>query len=165
MKVRITERKAPWPQGAKVGEVVQFDGDTIPGWAVGKCVQVEDDTEAQHAYEPRERVSDPRPVGPVSLTPAQQKELAERFEALERDRSELIEQLSTQGRNIEQLTGDLQASVKEEGALREQLASAVQLAATEKARADDLQAKLAAAEQAAVDAAANAGSAAKGGKK
>lgn len=164
MKVRITNLKGPWPTGAKVGEVVSVPGDTIPGWAVGKCMRVEDDTEAQHEYEPRERVSESRAVGSVSLTPTQQRELAERLEALERDRSELIDQLSAQGRTIEQLTSDLQASVKEEGALREQLASAVQLASTEKTRADELQSELAAAEQAAVDAAANAGTTSKAKK-
>ncbi len=160
MKVRITNLKGPWPTGAKVGEVVAVPGDAIPGWAVGKCVRVEDDTAAQHEYEPRERVSEPRPVGPPSLTPAQQKELAERVDVLERERSELIDQLSAQARTIEQLTGDLQASVKGEGALREQLGVAQDAATADKARADELQAKLTAAEKAAADAAAP-----KGGKK
>ncbi len=160
MKVRITNLKGPWPTGAKVGEVVAVPGDTIPGWAVGKCVQVEDHAAAQHEYEPRERVSEPRPVGPVSLTPAQQKELAERFDALERERSELIDQISAQGQTIGQLTADLDASVQEAGALREQLGAAQDAATADRARADELQAKLTAAEKAAADAAAP-----KGGKK
>lgn len=42
MKLRIEVLKAPWPQGAKVGDVVEKDG--IPAWAAGKCVQVADDT-------------------------------------------------------------------------------------------------------------------------
>lgn len=160
MKVRITNLKGPWPQGAKVGEVVAIPGDAIPGWAVGKCVQAEDDAAAQHEYEPRERVSEPRPVGPVSLTPAQQKELAERFDAMERERSDLLDQLTAQGQTIEQLTADLHASVQESATLREQLGAAQDAATADKARADDLQAKLTAAEKAAADAAAP-----KGGKK
>lgn len=43
MKVRIEVLKAPWPDNAKVGDTVEFKGDTIPAWAVGKCVQVADD--------------------------------------------------------------------------------------------------------------------------
>ena len=43
MKVRITFMKAPWPQGAGVGDVVEVKGDVIPGWAAGKCVRVADD--------------------------------------------------------------------------------------------------------------------------
>ena len=165
MKVRITNLKGPWPTGAKVGDVVGIPGDVIPGWAVGKCVQAEDDTEAQHEYEPRERASEPRAVGPISLTPAQQKELVERFDALERERSDLCDQISAQGQTIQQLTDNLQASVQEESALREQLAAAQNATSAEKARAEELQAKLVAAEQAAVDAAASAGGTAKGGKK
>lgn len=37
MKVTITHLKAPWPEGAKVGDVVEVDGEVIPGWAAGKC--------------------------------------------------------------------------------------------------------------------------------
>lgn len=42
MKVRITHLKAPWPAGASVGDVAQFDGG-IAAWAVGKCVPVGED--------------------------------------------------------------------------------------------------------------------------
>lgn len=43
MHVQITHLKAPWPLGAVVGDVL--DLPSIPVWAVGKCVQVEDDVE------------------------------------------------------------------------------------------------------------------------
>jgi hypothetical protein len=43
MRVQITHMKAPWPLGAVVGDVV--DVESIPAWAVGKCVQVADDAE------------------------------------------------------------------------------------------------------------------------
>lgn len=44
-KVTITHMKAPWPEGAKVGDVVAFDGE-VPAWAVGKCTPASDDAEA-----------------------------------------------------------------------------------------------------------------------
>lgn len=44
MKLRIEVMKAPWPTGAKVGSVIEIDGDSIPAWALGKCARVEDDT-------------------------------------------------------------------------------------------------------------------------
>jgi len=40
MKVTITALKAPWPEGSKVGSVVELEGDTVPAWAVGKCTRV-----------------------------------------------------------------------------------------------------------------------------
>lgn len=41
MKVRITHLKAPWPLGARVGDVVAF-ADQPPAWAVGKCEEVDE---------------------------------------------------------------------------------------------------------------------------
>lgn len=38
MKARITHLKAPWPSGAKVGDVVEFQA--VPAWAVGKFQEV-----------------------------------------------------------------------------------------------------------------------------
>ncbi len=43
MKVTITHMKAPWPAGAGVGDTVELEGDTLPGWALGKCVPAADD--------------------------------------------------------------------------------------------------------------------------
>lgn len=40
MRVTITALKAPWPEGSKVGSVVELEGDTIPAWAAGKCTPV-----------------------------------------------------------------------------------------------------------------------------
>jgi len=37
MKVQITHLKAPWPEGAKVGDVIDVNGDAVPAWAIGKC--------------------------------------------------------------------------------------------------------------------------------
>ena len=43
MRVQITHLKAPWPQGAVVGDVLELS--EIPVWAVGKCEQVGDEME------------------------------------------------------------------------------------------------------------------------
>lgn len=51
MKVTITTLKAPWPEGAKVGDVVAFEGP-VPAWAAGKCQPAAEDVEVDHVYEP-----------------------------------------------------------------------------------------------------------------
>lgn len=48
MKVRIDVLKAPWPEGARVGDVVEVQSIT-PAFA-GKCSQVGDDVEATVAF-------------------------------------------------------------------------------------------------------------------
>lgn len=50
MKIRITHMKAPWTEGAKVGDVLKVDA--IPAWAAGKCVQVDDGEKVTLEYEP-----------------------------------------------------------------------------------------------------------------
>jgi hypothetical protein len=37
MKVQITHLKAPWPEGAGVGDVVELQAPELPAWALGKC--------------------------------------------------------------------------------------------------------------------------------
>lgn len=37
MKVTVTQLKAPWPEGTKLGSVVELKGDKVPEWAVNKC--------------------------------------------------------------------------------------------------------------------------------
>lgn len=44
MKVRVTFLKAPWPEGTKVGDVVDVPGDAVPPWAFGKCDPVAEDS-------------------------------------------------------------------------------------------------------------------------
>lgn len=41
MRLTITHLKAPWPQGAVVGSVIELA--SVPVWAVGKCVPAADD--------------------------------------------------------------------------------------------------------------------------
>lgn len=41
MKVEVTSLKAAWPPGAKLGDVVDIEGDAIPAWLLGKCKPAE----------------------------------------------------------------------------------------------------------------------------
>jgi hypothetical protein len=40
MLLTITHLKAPWPQGAVVGDVIDLLG--VPSWALGKCTAAPD---------------------------------------------------------------------------------------------------------------------------
>lgn len=52
MRVVITHLKAPWPAGARVGDVVDFvDRSAVPAWAVGKCVEASAGADAPHVVE------------------------------------------------------------------------------------------------------------------
>jgi hypothetical protein len=50
MHVAITFLKAPWPAGAKVGEVVDVGDGPVPECFVGKCVPAQEGATAQHTY-------------------------------------------------------------------------------------------------------------------
>lgn len=55
IKVEITNKKAPWPEGAgAVGVVVLLAVAVLPAWAVGKCVPlpVDDEREPVAIWEP-----------------------------------------------------------------------------------------------------------------
>lgn len=43
MKLTITHLKAPWPSGAKVGDVIELPA--VPTWAFGKCSPAADDAD------------------------------------------------------------------------------------------------------------------------
>jgi hypothetical protein len=60
LRVRIAYMGAPWPEGAKVGQVVEFPGGQVPVWAVGKCVTVPSSMPADFVHQP------PRPAVPVT---------------------------------------------------------------------------------------------------
>lgn len=74
MLVQITHLKAPWPEGAQVGDTLDFD--VIPAWAAGKCAPVEG--ELEFIVNPAE----PEAV-PASIAEAN-KQAAEEREALEK---------------------------------------------------------------------------------
>ena len=65
MKVTITHLKAAWPAGAKVGDVLELD--SVPDWAVGKCVPAADDAEPT-VFDAHVDVDDAdgQPAAPVS---------------------------------------------------------------------------------------------------
>lgn len=46
MKHTITNLKAPWGAGAKLGAV--FEAKAVPAWALGKCAPAADDAEVTH---------------------------------------------------------------------------------------------------------------------
>lgn len=48
-KHTITHLKAPWPLGAKVGDVIELAH--VPAWAMGKCSPAGDDAEVTAAFE------------------------------------------------------------------------------------------------------------------
>jgi hypothetical protein len=50
MKYVITFLKAPWPLGARVGDVIELDH--VPAWAVGKCSPAADDAEVTVSFAP-----------------------------------------------------------------------------------------------------------------
>lgn len=45
MRLKITHLKAPWPQGAAVGDVVEMPA--VPEWAAGKCHATDEKPTAQ----------------------------------------------------------------------------------------------------------------------
>lgn len=51
MRVAITHLKAPWPAGAKPGDVVEFKVGSVPAWAIGKCCPAADGAEAAHVVD------------------------------------------------------------------------------------------------------------------
>ena len=53
MLVVITHLKAPWPSGAKVGDVL--DLPSVPAWAVGKCEPAPADARATIAAKKAEK--------------------------------------------------------------------------------------------------------------
>jgi hypothetical protein len=50
MKHVITFLKAPWPLGARVGDVIELD--SVPAWALGKCSPAADDAEVTVPFAP-----------------------------------------------------------------------------------------------------------------
>lgn len=65
MKVTVTNLKAPWPEGAVVGSVVEIAAAELPGWAAGKCKGADADAEATHTWEAPAPVATPEPVKTV----------------------------------------------------------------------------------------------------
>lgn len=71
MLVQITHLKAPWPDGAQVGDTISFD--VVPAWALGKC-EIVGDEPAQPEF-----IVNPSGEVPASIAEAE-KQAAEELE-------------------------------------------------------------------------------------
>jgi hypothetical protein len=148
MLYEIKVLKAPWPKGAKVGDVV--DMPYLPVWAQGKCNIAQDGAQATIKFE------EPVAADGVNrpLVPGQ---------------GEDAERIFVTNAELEDLRAKLAADEDEKLRLQQELDSAtgthddlVKARDTALAEAGDLRAKLAAAEEAAATPAAAASTASKG---
>lgn len=73
MKVIITALKAPWPEGAMVGETVELKVDILPAWALGKCTITDSKAKADHVYGPAETAAESADTKAVEGMAAAQK--------------------------------------------------------------------------------------------
>lgn len=74
MLAQITHLKAPWPEGAQVGDTISFD--VVPAWALGKCEVIADEPQPEFIVNPAEPVPD-------SIVEAE-KQAAEERQAIEK---------------------------------------------------------------------------------
>jgi hypothetical protein len=120
MKVLITQLKAPWPEGARVGDTHEFGG-LMPAWAIGKCVLA----------------GEPAKVEPSAAELAQHYR-EEAQAAIEKARAEHDERMGDVVRHHSMAVSTLQQDLAEAQAERD----------AEKAKVADLTAKLAEAQAA-----------------
>lgn len=149
MKAAITHMKAPWPAGATVGSVVEFEGEEVPAWAVGKCAPAGDDAEVTHSM----------PVaGEISLKLSlDSEEVSKAFHDL---REEALARIADAHRAFDEERADLmaklEAATSELGAANVQIDSLTAKLAEGKAEDAKAAAALAAAEAQAAQEAADA---------
>ncbi|MEJ2800630.1 hypothetical protein WAE61_02025 [Comamonadaceae bacterium PP-2] len=133
MKVTIQTLKAPWPKGAKVGDIVSFEGDTAPAWAVGKYSFASENAKADFHYEPQVVTSAGNSPAAVdsedakikaSLAAAEDQARQEReatirraFEQLEAERNQALQECDV-------ARGDLTAALAREADLQQRLDAA-----------------------------------------
>lgn len=122
----IKHLKAPWPKGAKVGDIIEFDA--LPGWAAGKC---ELGGSQPTVFADQEVSGDGSGAALALVDPDAAKIAAAMADAAEQDRLELArimaEQKATleaQGKTIEGLIADVKAGLAESQKLEQQLAAA-----------------------------------------
>lgn len=133
MKVTIQTLKAPWPTGAKVGDVVAFEGDTAPAWAVGKFTPAPDNAKADFHYEPRVAVGD---GSGLALTPfegeltrfssatACEQERQEREAIIRQQLDDMQAERDQAVQQRDAAQADLAAALDREAALQQQLTAA-----------------------------------------
>ena len=110
MLYEIKVLKAPWPAGAKVGDVI--DMPYLPAWAEGKCSVARDGAEASFSYDPRE------------VTGGAQAGTATAADALGAQVVELREKLAAAEKDNGDLKADKESAEAEAKQLREKLAAA-----------------------------------------
>lgn len=146
----IKHLKAPWPAGAKVGDVIEFA--ELPAWAAGKC---ELGGTQPTVFAEQQVSSDGAGTALAPVDPEQGKINAAMAEAAEQGRLErariMAEQKATleaQSKTIEDLIADVKAGLAESKQLGEQLAAAKADLEASLGREAQLQEQLTAAEQA-----------------
>ena len=122
----IKHLKAPWPKGAKVGDIIEFD--VLPGWAAGKC---ELGGSQPTVFADQEVSCDGSGAALAPVDPDAAKITASLADAAEQDRLErariMAEQKATleaQGKTIEGLIADVKTGLAESQKLEQQLAAA-----------------------------------------
>jgi hypothetical protein len=131
MKVTVTHLKAPWPEGAAVGQVVDLPGvDKMPGWAAGKCTPADDDAEAAHVWVAPQPV-EAEPAAAVAADPdraaldASLRAAAEQEAAELRDRLTAAETaLADKGASLDKALADLAEQGQKLAAAESALAAA-----------------------------------------
>ncbi|MFG6441119.1 hypothetical protein [Roseateles sp. LKC17W] len=139
MKARITNLKAPWPSGALVGAVVEFEAGALPAWAAGKCVPVGDDEEPSLTVPvPPEFVPEPVVLSEADKVREEAGQhiarLTAEFEQHARDMQAKLQELTGQNEALQTAKAEADSKVAELSA---------QLAAAEEARAAAAQASAA----------------------
>lgn len=132
MRVQITHLKAPWPQGAVVGDVLELA--SVPGWALGKCEPAPDGAEV--TIEMPAVVAAEESAQPLTDSGAVNSQIADLQAQVQAQARELEEVrfLKSEGdAQIADLQAKLDAAQSEEGKAKAALAAAEQQAAQEKA--------------------------------
>lgn len=136
MKVIIQTLKAPWPTGAKVGDVVSFEGETAPAWAVGKYTPASEGANADFHYDPKVITGDGsgQALAPVSaddaqarasLAAAEEQARQEREAAIRHAFEELTAQRDQAVQQHESVQAALAAALEREVSLQQQLDAAL----------------------------------------
>lgn len=125
MKVIIQTLKAPWPEGAKVGDVVSFEADTAPAWATGKYTLAPEGAEADFQYEPK--LAESLEAAASAKDPAESKIAAALAAAEEQARRELHDRVMAAEQALSAAKADLEASLAREVDLQAALTDAQKL--------------------------------------
>lgn len=143
----IKHLKAPWPKGAKVGDIIEFD--ELPGWAAGKC---EPGGSQPTVFADQEVSGDGTCAALAPADPEAAKIAAALAAADEQARRELNARVLAAEQQLAAAKADLEASLSREATLQGHLTDAQKLneaaaGELEKVREQvaDLQAQLTAA--------------------